>query len=76
MGAGGAGLQSRVLASGLGRLAGAMRQSGVVALFLNQTRLGAAAEGEAGGPPLKLFAAMRIAMRGNHGGRVRLSCVC
>jgi len=70
------GTPGRVLTSGLGRLAGAMRRSGVVALFLNQTRLGAAAEGEAGGPPLKLVATMRIAMRGNRGGRVRLSCAC
>jgi recombination protein RecA len=70
IGATGAGMHSRVLASGLRRLATAMRRSGSVALFLNQTRARMAGDGEesetaAGGPPLKLFAAMRIAVRGS-----------
>lgn len=69
IGTSGAGLHSRVLASGLRRLATAIRRSGTVALFLNQTRArGAsveeASEMAAGGPSLKLFAVMRIAMRG------------
>jgi recombination protein RecA len=70
IGSSGAGLHSRVLASGLRRLATAIRRSGSVALFLNQTRAGSAGDGEdveraAGGPALKLFSAMRIAVRGN-----------
>jgi recombination protein RecA len=69
IGTSGAGLHSRVLASGLRRLGAAARRSGSVALFLNQTRARAAGGGEesetaAGGPPLKLYATMRIAVRG------------
>jgi recombination protein RecA len=68
--ASGAGLHSRVLASGLRRLAAAIRRSGSVALFLNQTRTSTARGGEdagkaAGGPPLKLFAATRLAILGD-----------
>jgi recombination protein RecA len=74
IGEAGAGAHGRVLASGLRRVASAMRRGEAVALFLNQMR-GGAEEGEgagaaAGGPPLKLFAAVRIAMRaGAPGGR-------
>ena len=68
IGTSGAGLHGRVLASGLRRLAAAIRRSGSVALFINQTRTAGDAEDTgkaAGGPPLKLFAAMRLAIRGN-----------
>ncbi|MDR3701646.1 MAG: hypothetical protein P4L56_18505 [Candidatus Sulfopaludibacter sp.] len=58
LGEGSAGMQSRVLASGLRRLAAAAR-TGVVVLFLNQTR-GGENEVSAGGPGLKLYAAVRI----------------
>ena len=55
------GMQSRVLASGLRKLSAAVLRAGVVVLFLNQTRGG---EGEseisAGGPGLKLYAAVRV----------------
>ena len=69
IGTSGAGLHSRVLASGLRRLAAAIRRSGAVALFLNQTRARGTSDDDdsetaAGGPSLKLFAAMRIALRG------------
>jgi RecA/RadA recombinase len=61
-----------VLASGLRRLAPAIRRSGAAALFLNHTRgrrdgVGEESETAAGGPPLKLFAALRLAM-GRSGG--------
>jgi recombination protein RecA len=64
------GLHSRVLASGLRKLSSAAARTGAVILVLNQTR-GRADEGEtsAGGPPLKLYAAVRIALdapRANH----------
>jgi len=59
----GEGLHSRVLASGLRRLAHIVASSGTVALFLNQTRSrGNEEEGSAGGPPLKLFASVRLAL--------------
>lgn len=65
----GAGVHSRVLASGLRRLNAAIRRTGSVVLFLNQARGPVAGGGEAetaaGGPPLKLFAAIRLAMRGH-----------
>lgn len=67
-----AGMQSRVLASGLRRLAAAAR-SGVVILFLNQTR-GGENEVSAGGPGLKLYAAVRIYLEPAAGG-VRLRTV-
>jgi recombination protein RecA len=67
----GGGAQSRVLASGLRRLGGAVRRSGTVALFLNQTRASEVAETSAGGPPLKLFAAARIALGPYTRGRMR-----
>jgi RecA/RadA recombinase len=65
MGDGGAGLHSRVLASGLRRLAHVVGTSGAVAVFLNQTRsrkpaAGGEEETSAGGPPLKLYACVRL----------------
>ena len=67
VGASGPGLHSRVLASGLRRLAMAVTKAGASVLFLNQTRgrpepSGGEAETSAGGPPLKLYAAVRIAL--------------
>ena len=67
IGASGPGLHSRVLAAGLRRLAMAVTRSGASVLFLNQTRgrpepSGGEAETSAGGPPLKLYAAVRIAL--------------
>ncbi|MGB7720911.1 MAG: DNA recombination/repair protein RecA [Bryobacteraceae bacterium] len=67
IGASGPGLHSRVLASGLRRLATAVARGGASVLFLNQTRgrpepSGGEAETTAGGPPLKLYAAVRIAL--------------
>ena len=67
IGTSGPGLHSRVLASGLRRLAMAVTRSGASVLFLNQTRgrpepSGGEAETSAGGPPLKLYAAVRIAL--------------
>jgi recombination protein RecA len=72
IGASGPGLHSRVLASGLRRLGMAVRKTGSAALFLNQTRGrpsggGEEAETAAGGPPLKLYAAMRLEVRGRPG---------
>jgi recombination protein RecA len=71
IGEGGAGLQARVLASGLRRLALSARRSGTAVLFLNQTRGRAdnPDEGEtsAGGSPLKLHAAARISLRADSG---------
>ena len=67
IGASGPGLHSRVLASGLRKLAVAVARSGASVLFLNQTRgrpepSGGEGETSAGGPPLKLYAAVRIAL--------------
>lgn len=67
LGEGSAGMQSRVLASGLRKLAAAAR-SGVVILFLNQTRGGGENEVSAGGPGLKLYAAVRILLEPSAGG--------
>jgi recombination protein RecA len=63
----GAGLQTRVLASGLRKLARVAGKSGMVAVFLNQTRSrkqapGGDEESSAGGPPLKLYASLRLAL--------------
>ena len=74
IGESGHGLHSRVLASGLRRLASTAKQSNTVVLVLNQTRgRGDGGRGDeeisAGGPPLKLYAAVRIgldAARGHH----------
>ena len=63
LGAGGPGLQNRVFASGLHKLSPALARSGAAALFLNQTRMRAGdEESSAGGPALKLHAALRIAL--------------
>jgi recombination protein RecA len=56
-------LQNRALASGLRRLTSELRRTGAVVLFLNQTRGGDDFETSAGGPALKLFAALRLALR-------------
>jgi recombination protein RecA len=66
LGEGGAGIQSRVLASGLRKLAASAR-TGAVILFLNQTR-GGENEVSAGGPGLKLYAAVRIFLEPAPGG--------
>jgi recombination protein RecA len=73
---GGAGLQSRVLASGLKRLARAVARSGAAVLFLNQTRsrMDPAAQGmetSAGGPSLKLYPAARLVLEPLDGRTVR-----
>lgn len=70
LGESGPSLQSRVLAWGLRRLAAAARQSDTVILVLNQTR-GNEDEMTAGGPPLKLHAAVRIGLDAARGSRVR-----
>jgi len=67
MGDTGAGLHTRVLASGLRKLAQVVRIHRVVALFLNQTRSrksepGDESETSAGGPPLKLYASLRLSL--------------
>jgi len=71
----GGSLQSRVLGSELRRLSSAAARTGVSMLFLNQTRIhleSSAGEFEtsAGGPSLKLHAAVRIALAA-HGRQVR-----
>jgi recombination protein RecA len=73
---GGEGMRTRVVTSGLRRLDTALRRSGTAALFLNQTRArSGTGTGEiaAGGAPLKLFAAVRVALAGSTAeyGRVR-----
>jgi recombination protein RecA len=74
IGESGLGLQARVLASGLRRLAAEAARAGLAALFLNQMR-GRPEAGEeettAGGPALKLYAAARIALGPAAGARVR-----
>jgi RecA/RadA recombinase len=65
-----------VMISGLRRLSQALRHAGVTALFLNQTRgRGESAhtgeEASAGGPGLKLYAAVRIALEPAGRGVVR-----
>ena len=71
------GLHSRVLASGLRKLRRTLVKSGACVVFLNQMRNrpeASAGEGEttAGGAPLKLFAAVRIAMIPSAGARMVL----
>jgi recombination protein RecA len=68
------GLQSRVLGSELRKLSRALRGSEASVVFLNQMRNRPGGEGEtsAGGPPLKLFAAVRVAMIPSGGARIRL----
>src|ERR1035437_7603378 len=69
------GLSSRVLASGLRHLARIVARTDTVVVFLNQIRSrrdGAGGESEtpAGGPSLKLYAAVRISLAPPVGGRV------
>ncbi len=75
IGTSGPGLQSRVLASGLQKLAGAIARAGAALVFLNQTRsrmeADAGADTSAGGAPLKLYAAVRIALEPVEAGQVR-----
>jgi recombination protein RecA len=68
------GLQSRVLGSELRKLSAVIRRGEACIVFLNQMRNRPGGEGEtsAGGPPLKLFAAVRIAMLPAGGSRIRL----
>jgi len=59
----GEGLHSRVLASGLRRLTRIVTSSGTGVLFLNQTRSrGGDEDASAGGPPLKLYASVRLSL--------------
>jgi len=72
-----AGLQSRVLASRLRGVCLSLRRSGAAALFLNQSRArpeGAAGgtETSAGGPALKLHAAVRLRLEPENATRLRL----
>jgi recombination protein RecA len=75
VGTSGPGLHGRVLASGLRRLAVAVARSDVAVVFLNQTRsrmeAGTEADTSAGGPSLKLYAAVRIALEPARAGLVR-----
>jgi recombination protein RecA len=71
LGQSGPGTQSRVLASGLRKLDRVLRRSVAAVLFLNQTRVYEESEIPAGGPPLKLFAALRISLHATAGGRTR-----
>ena len=69
------GLYGRVLASGLRKLAQAVVKGDASVVFLNQTRSwlaesGGQAESSAGGPPLKLYAAVRVAMFPTGGRRI------
>jgi recombination protein RecA len=68
-----AGLHSRVLASGLRKLAMTAMRAGVSVLFLNQirSRVEPAGETSAGGPPLKLYASVRIRVAPGPGLRLR-----
>jgi len=73
VGEAGPGLQARVLASGLRRLASAVARSEVCVVFLNQTRAGRDdGETTAGGAALKLHAALRIAINSVTHGSVGL----
>lgn len=75
IGGSGPGLQGRVLASGLRKLAAAVK-TGATVLVLNQARTRlepspAEPETSAGGPALKLYAAVRIALSPAGAARVR-----
>jgi recombination protein RecA len=74
IGESGPGLQSRVLGRELQKLSVAVRRGTGCVLFLNQmrNRTGGGGETSAGGPPLKLFAAIRLALLPAAGSRVRL----
>jgi len=70
-------LQTRVLSNELRKLSSAIRRSETSVLFLNQMRSRAGqtygeAETSAGGPPLKLFASVRIIMLPFDRSRLRL----
>jgi recombination protein RecA len=76
IGMSGLGLQSRVLASGLRSLSLSLARTGASVVFLNQTRSRVTASGvegetSAGGAPLKLYAAVRIALGAGASQRVR-----
>ena len=71
------GLQSRVLSAGLRALSVALRRSGATALFLNHSyrppdAVSDETEASAGGPALKLHAAVRIAFHPESARRIRL----
>jgi recombination protein RecA len=71
------GLHSRVMASGLRKLSHALPRSCACVLFLNQARnrlepAGGGGVTSAGGPPLKLYAALRVMLAPLAGGRVAL----
>jgi recombination protein RecA len=67
----GEGLHTRVLASGLRKLSHIVAVSGAVVIFLNQTRSRASDENSsAGGPPLKLYASLRLALDAEKGDQV------
>ena len=74
LGAASAGLHSRALTSGLQKLARAVAKGDVTVLFLNQVRsrpdVSGGAETTAGGPSLKLYAALRVALDADSG-RIR-----
>lgn len=78
LGEGGPGLQARVLASGFRRLAFAAAKTETAVLVLNQIRGGACADGfetTAGGPAIKLHAALRVALeplKSGFGARFRI----
>lgn len=73
LGEGSHSLHSRVLASGLRKVSSIAARSGAVVLALNQTRARAEGDGEtsAGGPPIKLYAAVRVALESPRSGDVR-----
>lgn len=71
----GAGLQGRVLMSELRRVAQAAARSGAAIVLLNQTRFRPGEpETSSGGPSIKLYAALRIALSAS-GRRVRFRAV-
>ena len=66
IGAGGPGLQGRLLSSGLRGLSAALKRAGAAALFINQVRSRPDSpedETATGGPALKLFASARVSLR-------------
>ena len=76
LGDGGPGLQGRTIASGLRKLARAVTRTETAVLFLNQMRSSGdpadpEAETTAGGPSLKMYAALRIALIPAAGNLVR-----
>jgi len=76
LGEGSHGLHSRVLASGLRKLARAVARSDSSVVFLNQIRFrtkpsSGQTKTTAGGPPLKLYAALRIELDEPAGRRMR-----